>query len=131
MSKKSNEIENMVKKLSITHKEAEELYIFDRLTEKEQQEELNSLIPIEKKEKPIKKEYSPIGKIKTMKAKAKTDETKENIKSAFFEWLKACDEIIEPQEFKTNYFGFFDKNGNFYSFKLTKHKTIQDGYKKN
>lgn len=127
MSKKSDEIANLKNKLGITQKEAEELYIFDRLNEKEQQAELNNLIEI-KKEEP-KKEYSPINKIKKMKAKAKTDETRELIKNQFMEWLESNENIINPQEFKTNYFGFFDKDNNFYSFKLTKHKTIQDGYK--
>ena len=127
MSKKSDEIANLKNKLGITQKEAEELYVFDRLNEKEQQAELNNLIEI-KKEEP-KKEYSPINKIKKMKAKAKTDETRELIKNQFMEWLENNENIINPQEFKTNYFGFFDKDNNFYSFKLTKHKTIQDGYK--
>ena len=128
MSKKSDEITNLKNKLGISQKEAEELYIFDRLNEKEQQAELNNLIEI-KKEEP-KKEYSPINKIKKMKAKVKTDETRELIKNQFMEWLESNENIINPQEFKTNYFGFFDKDNNFYSFKLTKHKTIQDGYKK-
>lgn len=127
MSKKSDEIANLKNKLGITQKEAEELYVFDRLNEKEQQAELNNLIEI-KKEEP-KKEYSPINKIKKMKAKAKIDETRELIKNQFMEWLESNENIINPQEFKTNYFGFFDKDNNFYSFKLTKHKTIQDGYK--
>ena len=127
MSKKSDEIANLKNKLGITQKEAEELYIFDRLNEKEQQTELNNLIEI-KKEEP-KKEYSPINKIKKMKAKAKTDEIRELIKNQFMEWLESNENIVNPQEFKTNYFGFFDKDNNFYSFKLTKHKTIQDGYK--
>lgn len=127
MSKKSDEIANLKNKLGITQKEAEELYVFDRLNEKEQQAELNNLIEI-KKEEP-KKEYSPINKIKKMKAKAKTDETRELIKNQFMEWLESNENIVNPQEFKTNYFGFFDKDNNFYSFKLTKHKTIQDGYK--
>lgn len=127
MSKKSDEIANLKNKLGITQKEAEELYVFDRLNEKEQLAELNNLIEI-KKEEP-KKEYSPINKIKKMKAKAKTDETRELIKNQFMEWLESNENIINPQEFKTNYFGFFDKDNNFYSFKLTKHKTIQDGYK--
>ena len=127
MSKKSDEIANLKNKLGITQKEAEELYVFERLNEKEQQAELNNLIEI-KKEEP-KKEYSPINKIKKMKAKAKTDETRELIKNQFMEWLESNENIINPQEFKTNYFGFFDKDNNFYSFKLTKHKTIQDGYK--
>lgn len=127
MSKKSDEIANLKNKLGITQKEAEELYVFDRLNEKEQQVELNNLIEI-KKEEP-KKEYSPINKIKKMKAKAKTDETRELIKNQFMEWLESNENIVNPQEFKTNYFGFFDKDNNFYSFKLTKHKTMQDGYK--
>ena len=127
MSKKSDEIANLKNKLGITQKEAEELYVFDRLNEKEQQAELNNLVEI-KKEEP-KKEYSPINKIKKMKAKAKTDEIRELIKNQFMKWLESNENIINPQEFKTNYFGFFDKDNNFYSFKLTKHKTIQDGYK--
>ena len=50
MSKKSDEIANLKNKLGITQKEAEELYVFDRLNEKEQQAELNNLIEIKKEE---------------------------------------------------------------------------------
>ena len=64
-----------------------------------------------------------------MKKKQEVDENKETIKQAFSEWFFNNPIFTLPQEYKNNYFGFFDKDGNFYSFKLTKHKTVQDGYK--
>ena len=127
MKNKKNEIEKLQQKLGITLEEAEELYLFDKATPKEQEEILNSLgIKEIKKEE---KTASPINKVKHLKKKKQDDEIKEQIKNEFMEWLKNNDNIILPQEYKNNNFGFMDKEKNFYSFKLTKHKTIQDGYK--
>ena len=128
MSKKDSEIQNLMDKLGITKEEATELWEFDKSTD-EQQKEILLTLGIKEAPKETKKKASPINKVKQMKKKAEVDELKEKIKESFWEWLKNNDDIILPQEFKNNQFGFMDKNGNFYSFKLTKHKTIQDGYK--
>lgn len=128
MNKKDSEIQNLMDKLGITKEEATELWEFDKSTD-EQQKEILLTLGIKEAPKETKKKASPINKVKQMKKKAEVDELKEKIKESFWEWLKNNDDIILPQEFKNNQFGFMDKNGNFYSFKLTKHKTIQDGYK--
>lgn len=124
---KENEIKNMMDKLKITREEALELYEFDRRSEKEQKEILKNLGMKEKE--PEKKKSSPIGKVKQMKKKAVVDAYKEELKKAFMIWLENQN-VIGVQEFKSNQFGFLSPDGEFFSFKLTKHKTIQDGYKR-
>lgn len=129
MNKKEQEVQNIANKLKISYKEAVEVYEFDHSTAKEQEETLQKLGvhnvgTIEEKTK-----KSTIAKVKTMKKKQEVDENKETIKQAFSKWFYSNPMFVLPQEYKNNYFGFFDKDGNFYSFKLTKHKTIQDGYK--
>lgn len=129
MNKKEQEIQNIADKLKISYNEALEVYEFDHSTAKEQEETLQKLgvhkaVTIEDKPK-----KSTIAKVKTMKRKQEIDENKEIIKQVFSEWLFNNPTFVMPQEYKNNYFGFFDKDGNFYSFKLTKHKTVQDGYK--
>ena len=135
MSKKEKEIKHLMEKLGISQKEAEDLYDFDHKTDAQQKEELE-FFGIEdtkaktKKTKDAKepKKSSPIAKVKTMKKKAQLEENKEEIKQAFVEWLESASCIVNPQEIKGGQYCFMDKDGNFYSFKLTKHKTIQDGY---
>ena len=129
MNKKEQEIQNIANKLKISYDEALEVYEFDHSTAKKQEEILQNLgvhnaVAVE--EQPKK---STIVKVKTMKKKQEVDENKETIKKAFSEWFFNNPIFTLPQEYKNNYFGFFDKDGNFYSFKLTKHKTVQDGYK--
>lgn len=125
LAKKENEVKNMMEKLKISREEALELYEFDRLTNKQQKEKLKELGEEEKKEE--KKKVSPINKVKQMKKKAVADAYKEELKRAFATWLESQN-VKGVQEFKSNQFGFFAPDGSFYSFKLTKHKTVQDGY---
>jgi hypothetical protein len=125
--KKSEEVKHLMDKLKISEEEALEVWQFDHSTDQQQKETLSNL-GIKEEEKP-KRTASPINKVKQMKKKVEIDEIKEVIKQQFFEWLQSNENIIMPQEIKNNQFGFMDKKGNFYSFKLTKHKTIQDGYK--
>lgn len=125
--KKENEIQNMMDKLKITRQEALELYEFDRRSDKEQKEILKSL-GLDKEKEPERKP-SPINKVKQMKKKAVVDAYKEELKKAFMVWLESQN-VKGVQEFKNNQFGFLSPDGEFFSFKLTKHKTIQDGYKR-
>lgn len=127
MKKRDKEIKEFADKLKITIEEATELYEFDHSTDSEQKETLENLGIKESEEE--KKKASPINKVKHLKKKTETDEEKEIIKTEFMQYLLQNEHTLLPQEFKNNQFGFMDKNGNFYSFKLTKHKTVQDGYK--
>ena len=127
MKKRDKEIKEFADKLKITIEEATELYEFDHSTDSEQKETLENLGIKESEEE--KKKASPINKVKQLKKKTETDEEKEIIKTEFMQYLLQNEHTLLPQEFKNNQFGFMDKNGNFYSFKLTKHKTVQDGYK--
>lgn len=133
MSKKEKEIANMMEKLGISKKEAEDLYEFDHKTDAQQKEELEFFGIEDTKDKTKKtkeeKKASAIAKVKTMKKKEQADENKEEIKNAFLEWFNNTACIINPQEVKNQQYSFMDKDGNYYSFKLTKHtKGKPDGY---
>lgn len=133
MTKKEKEIAALMEKLDISKREAEDLYEFDHKTDAQQKEELEFFgvadFKKEKEEKKEKKKNNAIAKVKTMKRKEQADENKEEIKKAFLEWFNSCDCVKNPQEVKNNQFCFMDKDGNYYSFKLTKHiKGKPDGY---
>lgn len=126
-NQKETEILTMMTKLKIDRKEAETLWEFDHKTDSQQKEILSKLgIKDEPKEK---KKVSPINKVKQLKKKKQVDELKEEIKTSFIEWADNNNLLINVQEIKNNQFVFTDKEGNFYSFKLTKHKSQPDGYK--
>lgn len=126
-NQKETEISTMIKNLNLTREEAEQLWEFDHKTDKEQKEILDDLgIKEEPKEK---KKSSPINKVKQLKKKKQIDETKEEIKTSFIKWAENNSLLVNIQEIKNNQFVFQDKEGNFYSFKLTKHKSQPDGYK--
>lgn len=118
---KKQQIEKYMNKLGLSEQEAKDLIEFDNATPTKQEEILTDL--------KANKKASPINKVKTLKKKAVNDSFKEQLKNDLFEFLNS--KFMNVQEFKSNQFGFMDAEGNFYSVKITKHKTIQDGYKIN
>ena len=118
---KKEQIEKYMSKLGLSEQEAKDLIDFDNATPTKQEEILTDL--------KANKKASPIHKVKTLKKKVVNDTFKEQLKNDLFEFLNS--KFINVQEFKSNQFGFMDNDGNFYSVKITKHKTIQDGYKIN
>lgn len=118
---KKQQIEKYMNKLNLSEQEAKDLIEFDNATPTKQEEILTDL--------KATKKASPIHKVKTLKKKVVNDTFKEQLKNDLFEFLNS--KFVNVQEFKSNQFGFMDSDGTFYSVKITKHKTIQDGYKIN
>ncbi len=78
---------------------------------------------------PTKKKVDTLAKVKTQKAKKKVDVNKDCLISSIEAFCKANDLMVDPQTIKSNQVSFKDKEGNYYSLKLTKHKAKPDGYK--
>lgn len=74
------------------------------------------------------KKVDSLAKVKTQKAKKKVDENKEGIIEQMIQFTIDTEVIIDPQVIKTGHISFKDKDGNYYSIKLTKHKSQPDGY---
>ena len=75
------------------------------------------------------KKVDSLAKVKTQKAKKKVDTNKDNLIQALAEFGESCELIFNPQMIKNGQLSFKDAEGNYYSLKLTKHKTMPDGYK--
>ena len=75
------------------------------------------------------KKVDSLAKVKTQKAKKKVDTNKDNLIQALAEFSENCELIFNPQMIKNGQLSFKDVEGNYYSLKLTKHKTMPDGYK--
>ena len=75
------------------------------------------------------KKVDSLAKVKTQKAKKKVDTNKDNLIQALAEFGENCELIFNPQMIKNGQLSFKDAEGNYYSLKLTKHKTMPDGYK--
>lgn len=90
------------------------------------QKEMTKAQSDKKVDKP--KKVDTLAKVKTQKAKKKVDENKDNIIEAMVEFTSDNEFIINPQVIKNGHISFKDKDGNYYSLKLTKHKSKPDGY---
>ena len=71
----------------------------------------------EKKEKKPRKPRTP-----------KVDKNKDDLLSQIMEFAENCQLMTNPQFVKKGQLSFVDKEGNYYSLKLTKHKTKPEGY---
>ena len=122
-----NQVLKLMETLEISREEALELMSFD--TGKEENEEVQKIEEKTKaEEKPKKKKGSSLDKVKMQKAKKKEDKTKENILKALEEFLDGCDLMENVQKPTTTKFTFKDKDNNYCSISLTKHKSKPDGY---
>lgn len=111
-------------KLEIPREEAEELLKFDN------DEVDNEVVAqIEQKVAVVKEKRSSIEKVKNQKAKKKVDGNKQEIAETLVNFIKDSDIFVNPQEISATKTSFMDKDGNFYTISLTKHKTCPDGYK--
>lgn len=90
------------------------------------QKEMTKAQSDKKVDKP--KKVDTLAKVKTQKAKKKVDVNKDDIIEQMIQFATDCEAIIDPQVIKTGHVSFKDKEGNYYSIKLTKHKTKPDGY---
>ena len=112
--------------LGISREEAEELYAFDN--DEIDNEEVTAIEEKQQKKKAAQEGRSSIEKVKHMKAKAKADANKELIIDDIFTMAQTSEHIFNAQEMTATKMSFQDKDGNFYTVQVTKHKSRPDGY---
>lgn len=121
------EIKDLMETLELTREEALELLSFDKgETESEEVEKIEKKVKTET-EKP-KKKGSSLDKVKLQKAKKKEDKTKDEILKAIEQFMDKSEIMLNVQALTTSKFTFKDKDGNYCSISLTKHKAKPDGY---
>ena len=123
---KEKAILRYMEKLGISREEAEELYAFDN--DEIDNEEVIAIEEKEQKNKRAQEKRSSIEKVKHMKAKIKGDINKQNIIDDIFTKAQTSEHIFNPQEMTSTKMSFQDKDGNFYTVQVTKHKSRPDGY---
>ena len=127
------EITILMEKLELTREEAMEILEFDKGNiDNEEAEELEEKVKTqtkeEKKPKDGKKGKSSLDKIKYQKAQKKVDVTKAAIMDLITSTLSTSELIQLFQKMAATKSSFMDKDGNYYSVSLTKHKTKPDGF---
>ena len=115
-----------MEKLGISREEAEELYAFDN--DEIDNEEVTAIEEKQQKNKKTQEKRSSLEKVKHMKAKVKRDINKENIIDDIFAKAQTSEHIFNPQEMTKTKLSFQDKDGNFYTLQITRHKTRPEGY---
>ena len=126
LSEKEKAILQYMEKLGISREEAEELYAFDN--DEIDNEEVIAIEENSKKRKRAQEKRSSLEKVKHMKAKIKGDINKQNIIDDIFAKAQTSEHIFNPQEMTSTKLSFQDKDGNFYTLQITKHKTRPEGY---
>ena len=58
----------------------------------------------------------------------KVDKNKDDLLAELLQFAESCQLMTNPQFVKKGQLSFVDKEGNYYSLKLTKHKTKPEGY---
>lgn len=126
LSDKEKAILHYMEKLGISREEAEELYAFDN--DEIDNEEVIAIEEKQQKNKKTQEKRSSLEKVKHMKAKIKGDINKQNIIDDIFAKAQMSEHIFNPQEMTATKLSFQDKDGNFYTVQVTKHKSRPDGY---
>lgn len=126
LSDKEKAILRNMEILGISREEAEELYAFDN--DEIDNEEVTAIEEKQQKKKTAQEERSSIEKVKHMKAKVKADINKESIIGDIFAKTQTSEYIFNPQEMTPTKLSFQDKDGNFYTLQITRHKSRPDGY---
>ena len=126
LTKKEKAILKNMESLEISREEAEELYAFDN--DEIENEEVNAIEEKQQKRREAIEGRSSIEKVKYMKAKVKADVNKELIIDDIFAKTQASEHVHNAQEMTATKMSFQDKDGNFYTVQVTKHKSRPDGY---
>ena len=126
LTNKEKAILRYMEKLGVSREEAEELYAFDN--DEIDNEEVIAIEEKQQKNKKAQEKRSSIEKVKHMKAKIKGDINKENIIDDIFAKAQTSEHIFNPQEMTATKLSFQDKDGNFYTVQVTKHKSRPNGY---
>ena len=126
LTKKEKAILKNMESLEISREEAEELYAFDN--DEIENEAVNAIEEKQQKRREAQEGRSSIEKVKYMKAKVKADVNKELIIDDIFAKTQASEHVHNAQEMTATKMSFQDKDGNFYTVQVTKHKSRPDGY---
>ena len=126
LNNKEKAILRYMEKLGISREEAEELYAFDN--DEIDNEEVIAIEEKQQKNKKVQEKRSSIEKVKHMKAKIKGDANKERIIDDIFTMAQTSEHIFNAQEMTATKMSFQDKDGNFYTVQVTKHKSRPEGY---
>ena len=126
LTNKEKEILLYTEVLGLSREEAEELYAFDN--DEIDNEEVTAIEEKQQKKKAAQEGRSSIEKVKHMKAKAKADANKELIIDDIFTMAQTSEHIFNAQEMTATKMSFQDKDGNFYTLQVTKHKSRPEGY---
>ena len=126
LNDKEKAILRYMEKLGISREEAEELYAFDN--DEIDNEEVIAIEEKERKNKETQEKRSSLEKVKHMKAKIKGDANKERIIDDIFTMAQTSEHIFNAQEMTATKMSFQDKDGNFYTVQVTKHKSRPNGY---
>ena len=111
------DIRNIKKRQKIIHSDNDRLKI-----------EITTIKKRQQKEKRAQEKRSSLEKVKHMKAKIKGDANKERIIDDIFTMAQTSEHIFNAQEMTATKMSFQDKDGNFYTVQITKHKSRPDGY---
>lgn len=126
---KEKEITILMEKLELTREEALEMLEFDKGNiDNEEVDKLEEKVKIQAKPKDGKKGRSSLDKIKYQKAQKKVDITKSAIMEVITNSLSTSDLTHLFQKMTATKSSFMDKDGNYYSVSLTKHKAKPDGF---
>lgn len=120
-------IKNAMTKLDISHDEAEQLWKFDH--DEVTAPEVEAIEQKIEDKKPVRKENSPINKVKNLKAKKKADSEKEAVLEGVFNHIMAAEFAVAPQQISTTKVSFKGVDGGWYTVTVTKNKSKPDGYK--
>ena len=126
LTNKEQAILQNMKVLEISREEAEELYAFDNdeIDNDEVTEIENKVTAQADKEQG----RSSLEKVKHMKAKKKGDANKEIIIDDIFAATDASENVFQAMPISATKMSFMDKDGNFYTVAITKHKKQPEGY---
>lgn len=126
LTNKEQAILQNMKVLEISREEAEELYAFDNdeIDNDEVTEIENKVTAQSDKEQG----RSSLEKVKHMKAKKKGDANKETIIEDIFAATDASENVFQAMPISATKMSFMDKDGNFYTVAITKHKKQPEGY---
>lgn len=119
-------IKNAMTKLAITKEEAEQLWKFDH--DEVTVPEVEAIEQKVETAKPVRKENSPINKVKNLKAKKKADAEKEGVLENLFNFIKEAAFAVAPQQIATTKMTFKGVDGGWYTVTVTKNKSKPDGY---
>ena len=126
LTNKEQAILQNMKVLEISREEAEELYAFDNdEIDNDEVTEIENKVTAQ-----VDKEQgrSSLEKVKHMKAKKKGDANKETIIEDIFAATDASENVFQAMPISATKMSFMDKDGNFYTVAITKHKKQPEGY---